>query len=320
MISEFRKTSKTADCALQFICLLLLRCPFDAAWNVINAVFLQRAFNAVSHAGVSELYAACVFFGVANLGLFLYNGTVWSIYAAFVVRMEGRLRALLFRKIASLSCEKIEGAPPGDWFTRLNTDVQMPFSRPLHFPHAVCGLTNACVSAVILLRMAPAIFGWVMLFVIPHIIASQLIIARAMPALNNKCLEAAAANTGGFTALIECAGVAALYEGRDYLLERFERSSLAMSGANMKVRQRNAIGAAILPLFGLSGYVTLLAAAGEWIADGGMTFGDLTAAFQYRGGVLLGTMMLINSLVSIAASAAGVRRLNRTMEEKGDTA
>jgi hypothetical protein len=45
-------------------------------------------------------------------------------------------------------------------------------------------------------------------------------------------------------------------------------------------------------------------------------FGDLTAAFQYRGGVLIGANRLVNCVVSIGASAAGVRRVMEIMEEK----
>jgi ABC-type multidrug transport system fused ATPase/permease subunit len=232
--------------------------------------------------------------------------------------MEGRLRTKLFQKISSFSYKRIEDAPPGDWLTRLNTDVQMPFSRPLHFPHAACAIVNICVSGIILWRMNPAVFGWAMLFIIPHIIVSQLIIARDMPLMNRKCLEAVAKNTGELTSLITCADIAVLYDGQDYLMKRFELSSLDVRRANMRLRTRNALSYAILPLFGLGGYLTLLIVCDGWIANGQLTFGDLTAAFQYRGGVLKGALMLINSLVSIQASMAGIRRLNETMSENGD--
>jgi uncharacterized membrane protein len=53
----------------------------------------------------------------------------------------------------------------------------------------------------------PIVFGWVLLFVVPHIAASQLLVARVMPKLNTKSLEAAAKNTGELTALITCADV-----------------------------------------------------------------------------------------------------------------
>ena len=316
MIAEMRKILKTTDCTIKFIMLLLLRCPFDAAFTVINAVFLQNAFNSLTRNDATSLSTACFGFGVANLCLFLYNGTVWSVYAAFVVRMEGRLRKKLYQKISSLSCQKIEDAPPGNWLTLLNADVRMPFSRPLHFPHAVCAITNISVSAVILWIMNPAAFGWIMVFVIPHILVSQFLIAKAMPELNKKCLEAAAANASEVTSLITCADVAVLYDAHDFLMKRFKKSSLNLLRANMDVRAKNALSAAILPLFGLSGYLTLLIVAGGWIANGELTFGDLTAAFQYRGGVLTGAIMLINSLIAISASMASIRRLNATMSEE----
>ena len=82
----------------------------------------------------------------------------------------------------------------------------------------------------------------------------------------------------------------------------------------MKIHARNALSAGILPLFGLGGYVTLLVVSGSWIADGLFTFGDLTAAFQFRGGVLIGSLALINCLISIQASMAGVRRVNETLK------
>jgi ABC-type multidrug transport system fused ATPase/permease subunit len=99
-------------------------------------------------------------------------------------------------------------------------------------------------------------------------------------------------------------------------MRRFEKSSRDLFRANMKIHIRNALGAGILPLFGLSGYLTLLVVSSGWIAAGQLTFGDLTAAFQYRGGVLLGSLMLMNSIVSLNANLAGIRRLNETMAEK----
>jgi ABC-type multidrug transport system fused ATPase/permease subunit len=320
MLHEMIKLLNTTGSGLRFLLLLILRCPFDAAMTIVNASFLQHAFDAIAQNDAGRLITVCLTFGVMSLCLFLYNGTIWSIYAPFATRMEGRLRVKLFEKISMFSYERIEVTPQGEWLTRLNTDVQMPFSRSVHLPHAACAIINICVSAVILWRMNPAVFGYVLLFVIPHIYISQLFIARAMPELNKKSLEATAANTGELTALITCADIAALYDGRDYLMKRFEISSLHLLRTNMKIRSRNALSATILPLFGMGGYLVLLIMSGSWIADGHFTFGDLTAAFQYRGGVLAGSLMLINCLISIQASMAGIRRLNETMSEKTEVA
>ncbi len=146
--------------------------------------------------------------------------------------------------------------------------------------------------------------------------AQRIAIARAMPRLNKKSLEATAKNTGELTALITCADVALLYGGQDYLIKRFEQRSLELLRARMEIHKRNALGAAILPLFGLGGYLVLLMANSTWISNRLLTFGDLTAAFQYRNGVLIGSMMLINCIVSIQASMAGLHRINEIMAEK----
>lgn len=320
MFLEMKKLLQITGGGIRFLALLLLRCPFDVAMTLVHANFLQRAFDAVVQKDGRLLAIVCLSFGVASLCLFLYNGTIWSIYAAFITRMEGKLRIQLFRKISLLSYQRIDAVPHGEWMTRLNTDVQMPFSRPMHLPHGACAIVNICVSAVILWYINPGIFGWVLLFIIPHIVISQVLIAGAMPVLNKKSLEEMARNTGELTALITCADVALLYDGQDYLMRRFEQSSRNLQQANMKIRIRNALGAAILPLFGMGGYLMLLIFSSEWIGNGRLTFGQLTAALQYRGGVLAGSLMLISCLVSIQASIVGIRRLNETMIEEKEEA
>jgi len=295
----------------------MLRSPFDAAFTLINALFLKHAFNAVEQNDISRLMLVCFLFGVACFGLFLYNGTIWTIFVAFNMRMEGVLRLKLFHKIASFSYQRIEATPQGEWLTRLNVDAEMPFNRPIHLPHAACAVVNIIVSGIILWTMNPAIFGMVMLFVAPHIIFSQLFIGRVMPQLNKKSLEAMAINTGDMATLITCADIAALYNSHDYFMNHFEESSLELFCRNMKIHMRNAIGASIIPLFGLGGYLALLVVSSRWIASGHFTFGDLTAVFQYRGGVLAGSLMLINCLISIQGSVASMRRVNDTMCEQG---
>jgi len=316
MFRDYSKILKITGGGWKYVFLIFLRSPVNILFTWTQASFLQRAFDAVGQTDGAGLNNACLFFGIATLCVFIYNGTIWSFFAPFCVRMERELRIKLFEKITSFSYEKVESLPHGEWLTRINTDVQMPFSQPEHFPGAVCAIVNICASAAVLWSINPAVFGWVLLFVVPHIVISQSFIARAMPRLNKAALESTAKNTGELVSFITCADVAALYESHEYLMKKFEQSSLGLLKAKMKIVKRNSLGAAILPLFGLSGYLVLLIVSGGWIADGNLTFGDLTAAFQYRGGVLLGSLALINCLISIQAGLAGVRRINETMSEK----
>lgn len=315
MLSEIRKILKITGDGRRYLWLILLRSPISILLAIVNAVFLQQAFNAIAQDSSAGLTAVCIDFGIASICTFLYNGVVWSACAApLVARMESTLRVKLFRKIASLPYERVEARSQGDWLTRLNTDVQTPFSQA--WPNIAIASVNVCASAVLLWWINPGVLGYILLFVVPHIAFSQFVVARAMPGLNRKALEATAVNTDDFTTLITCADAAALYDAQDYLVKRFEESSLQLFRANMKMRARNALGAGILPLFGLGGYVTLLVAGSRWIAQGVVTFGDLTSALQYRGGVLIGSLTLINCLISIQGSLAGIGRLNETMSEK----
>jgi len=316
MLRDYLKVVRMTGDGWKYAILILLRSPVDVLFTWTQASFLQRAFNAVGSADGAGLADACIYFGIATFCVFLYNGVVRVFFAPFCVRMERKLRVKLYARIASFPYERIESLPHGEWLTRLNTDVQMPFSQPVHVPSAACSVVNISVSAIVLWSINPAVFGWVILFVIPHILISQLLIARAMPGLNRQSLEATARNTGELTALITCADVAALYDGQAYLLKRFEESSLDLLKAKMRIVRRNALGAAILPLFGLGGYLVLLIVSSGWIANGQLTFGGLTAAFQYRGGVLVGSLMLINCLITIQASMAGIRRINETMSDQ----
>ncbi len=315
MLYDIKKLFKITGNSTHFIILLLLRAPTDALLTIINAEFLCYAFNKIEEHDSAKLTFICIVFTVANLCIFLYNGTIWTIYSSFVVQIEGKLRFKLFKKISKLSYEDIEKTSHGDWLTILNSDVQMPFSQPMHLPHAFNAIVRISLSSIILYHMNMAVFGWVMLFIIPHILISQLLVARVMPKLNKYCLEATAKNTDTLSSFVLCADIIALYDGQDYLMKKFEANSLELLRIKMMIKKRHALNAAISILpFGLSGYLILLIVSNSWIANGNITFGELTAAFQYRSGILIGVMMLINSLVSIQASMAGIRRINNTME------
>lgn len=318
MLRELYKLFKVIGGGIKFIFLLILRSPFNTLSTIILASFIQFSFVAIQKNDKNTLMYTCLIFGIANLLLFIYNGTVWVYFSAYVTRLESKLRSSMFKKISSVSLSQIEEKQHGEWITRLNTDVQMPFSKPIHLPHACCVIVSICVSSCILLYNNPAIFGLVILFVIPHIFISQVCIARSMTALTKKSLEATAKNTNDLNTFITCADTINLYDAENFVMKRFEESSLQLRNANMKKQHRNVIGSAILPLFGTGGYLLILIISSSWISTGQMSFGELTAAFQYRGGVLIGSMMLINCIISIKESMVSIHRVNETLEMKSE--
>lgn len=316
-MKDIQRLFKLAGRIRSFIILTLLRCPFDALRTVVHAIFLQFAFEEIGKGNQNELLKVCMMYGIGSLLLFLYNGTVWTLYATYVTKWVGRIRRKLFKHISCLSLQQIEARPSGEWITRLNSDVQAAtalLNQSLHLPHAVVSIVNLCVSSIILVVMNHDIFGLIIAFVIPHILINQLYIAKQMVRDAISVQEMAARNTTDMNAIITCADTAILYDAQDFLLKRFEESSLELGRANMKIQHRRALGNGLLPLMGMCGYLVILLVGGRWMAAGTMTFGELTAAFQYRGGLLTGSMMFINSMINIKTAIAGVKRINDTMD------
>lgn len=300
----------------RFIILTILRCPFDALRTIIQASFLQLAFNKIGMNDQIGLYYACAMFGIGSLLLFLYNGTVWTLYAAYVTRWVSAIRKKLFFHIAGLSLREIEARTAGEWITRLNSDVQAAVAlldQPLHLPHAVVSFVNVCVTSVILTAVDPKLFGLIMLFAVPNLLISQLFAARSMTKLSAKVQEATANNSADMNALVICADTAMIYDAQGFLLRRFEESSLELKKTNMKIHHRRAIESVLQPLTGMGGFLVILLMGGSWVAAGIMDFGQLAAVFQYRAGLLLGSMMLANSLTNIRSALAGVKCVNDTL-------
>lgn len=103
--------------------------------------------------------------------------------------------------------------------------------------------------------MNSSIFALVILFLIPHLLISQLYIARPMTLLAKKSQEATAKCATSMNALTTCADTAILYDAQDFLLDRFEENSMNLRKTNMKIRQRNACNSALLPMMGMGGYL-----------------------------------------------------------------
>lgn len=314
---ELRDLFRMTGGLKRFLILLLLRCPFGALYTIVQASFLQYSFNAINHGSMEELYLTCALFGIGCLLIFLYNGTVWTQFSAFVIKWVAAMRRKLYGHISGLSLQQIESKVSGEWFTRLNADVQCAsaiLNQSIHLPHAAVSIVNICVSSLILVTMNPAIFVLVLLFLIPHMLISWYFVIKPMTKLSMDIQQETDRNTTDLNAIVTCADIALLYNAQYFLLESFEESSRNLRKANMRVKWSSAIGNGLLPLIGMSGYLVILLVGSVWISAGTMTFGDLTASFQYRGEVLSGTMMFISSLINIKTALAGVKRVNETMQ------
>lgn len=301
----------------QGIVLLILRCPFDTLHTIILASFLQMGFNSINRNDIKQLYLTCTLSTIGFILLFLYNGTIWTMFASFYTKWVSLIRQKMFSHILKLPLQKIDAVPSGEWITRLNGDIQSASSilgHPAQLPHAAYSLVNIIVSSIILIKINPLIYGLNLLFIIPHILIIQCLVAKPMTGLATKSQEASANNTTDLNTLVTCADIAKLYDAEPFLMSQFKHSSLELRRANMRIRYRNALSEALTPMLGRSGYLVILLFAGIWIVEGKMTFGDLTAALQYRGSLLVAAIILTKSIMNIKTALASVRRVNETMK------
>ena len=314
MIRQMRKLLAAVGGTGVFVVLVILRSPFDTVYMLVQAIFFERAFRAVSCSDMAMLSDACIRFGIAACLLFFYNGTVWSRYAGFSVRTEARVREKMFHSMLRLSMEKMEALSYGEWQTRINGDVRLGLHKPMQFPHAANALVSITVSFFLLLYVNWNAALLVVLSVLPHVWLNQMLVARKAAALRKRSQEAAAENLSDMNLFIVCADTAKLYDACGFLGRRFQKSSWTLMRNNFKIHFRKALGNAMVPLFSLGGYLLLLYVGSGLIAAGRLDFGGLTALMQYRGGFLKGIFMLIACIVSMKEGMAGIRRVNETID------
>ena len=315
MIRSLGRVFKRVGESHTYIKLLILRCPFDAILTMINAYFLQYSFGAIVQGSENKLRNACMYFAIASALLFLYNGSVWSLYARFVTSFIGKLRKMVFSSILYMPIKKFDEKSSGEWMTRLNSDAQMTINlinAPFNIPHVVVSVVNIAVSALLLYHINTTLIFVTLLFVIPHVAVNRKLVYTKVAKLMEHSQEYVERNATCFSTFITCADIVSLYDAKDFVMEAYEKSSIEIVRANMRIHKKKAISNLVIPLFGMGGYIVILMVGLVMIRRNLLTFGTLTAALQYRGAILMGTLLFINSMTEIRTNAVGLRRMEET--------
>ena len=320
MREELRKYFRFAEVGKNLLVLLILRSPFDYLMTAYSANLMEQAFQAMEELNERRLLQVFIMFLIASCFLFSYNGIIWSLYAPFTVRMQGKVKKKLFSHISNMSYQSVSEVPCGEWVTRMNSDTQIASDLVggyLTLPHAAIACFNVLVSSLVLVHLNLELFLSAVCFIVPHVILSQYLLARPMSALREKSQEKYSQLTCWLEPVITASEVVQIYDAKDYLHKKMEESSIELRTANMKIHRKNAIGNGLTPIFGMIGYLAMLVLGSIQINSSNSNFGELTKVIQYRGGLLLGIMMLLNSIINIRGNFAGVKRINEIIENKG---
>ena len=292
--------------------LLLLRSPVDTVLCIINALFLRNVFQTIEAGDERGLGCTCVMFCVAILCLFLYNGTLWGKFAVFSAKFVGKLKQFLFESLLKLSLERIEERNTGAWLTRLNSDVTMTLNLltgALNLPHLVFATVRIGVTALLFGRISLLLLAVELAVLVPHVFMRQRFVVRPMEKLAKEAQETMERATVYLETTVECGDTIRLYEADDLLLARYRESSLSIVKARLRSNIRKTLGELLQMLLSRGGYLLLFCLGCEMITTGKLDFGTLIEALQYRSGVLLGSMMWLNSYAEVRKNSVGLKRM-----------
>ncbi len=294
-------------------CLLLLfRSPVDTVFCIINALFLRNVFQAIEAGDERGLFVTCAIFGAANLCLFLYNGTLWGKFAVFSAKLVGKLKSFLFESVLKLPLERIEEKTTGAWLTRLNSDVTMTLNLltgALNLPHLVFATVRIGVTAVLFGSISPLLLLLELAVLVPHVFLRQWFVVRPMERLTKEAQEMTEQATVYLETTVECADTIRLYEAGDLLLAQYRESSILVVKARLRSNVRKTLGELLQMLLSRGGYLLLFCFGCEMISAGKLDFGTLTEALQYRSGMLMGSMMWLNSYAEVRKNSVGLKRM-----------
>ena len=303
---------KKLEIKKQYLQLLALRLPFEAVRNLINAFFLKQAFEAIEALNFVRLGVVCGLFLVANLLLFTYNGTVWSFFAAFYAGLQKKLKLYIFNKLLVKPIEEIDKLASGDVLLRINQDAQMTaaiYGEPWNLVFLVNGIANLLLSAILFCIFDSKLFLIVLAFVIPHILIITWIVSPRLSSIQNKIQKASADLTDMYESFVNLADTVFLYDCSDFFLKKIKIKNLELKLFFIKKALYKAIEHAVMPLFGITGYLVLMFLGAEKINAGIITLGSLLYAFQLRGGVIMSANMIATSVTTISVNKAGLKRL-----------
>ena len=315
---ELFKLIKRMGIQRKYIFLLLLRAPFDAFRTWMLANLMKSVFLCLETERINQLPEICVVYGLICALLFIYNGTIWSHYAAFCAKTEVWLQKEMLKKILSLPLKRVESHFSGEWLTKLNSDIQAAFTMmngPINIPHLIVAIINVLLSAFLMQKSSVLLLATTCIFIVPQLFLNHEIVLKSIPELKEQSQNAMSENTSVIKPLIADADMILLYNAGSLMMKKCDETSRKLLKINMKMHVRNAISDVVLRLFGIGGYLIILLTGYKLMQEGIMYFSDMVYCFQVRGSIIAGMSMFINCLNNIKTNSVCIKRINDTFDE-----
>lgn len=315
---ELFKLIKRMGIQRKYIFLLLLRAPFDALRTWMLANLMKSVFRCLEKEHIERLPEICAVYGLICTLMYIYNGTIWSLYAAFCAKTEVWLQKEMLQKILNLPLRRVESHFSGEWITKLNSDIQAAFAMmndPINIPHLIVSIINVSLAAFWMLRSNTLLLGITCILILPQFFVNYGIVLKSISNLKKRSQNALAESTSVIKPLIADAETILLYNAGSVMIKKCDETSRKLMKINMKMHVRNAISDAATRLFGIGGYFIILLMGYKLMQEGIMAFSDMVYCFQVRGSILAGMSMFMNCLNNIKTNSVCIKRVNATLDE-----
>lgn len=317
-MTALRKLIRKMGIWRKYLFLLLLRSPFDALMTCLCANLMKSVFDCLERNDADKLFKYCVIYGLLCAALFVYNGMIWTQYAAFSAKAEILLQKKILEKLLNMPLQRIDSRFSGEWLTRINSDIQAAFTMmngPLHMPHLIVAVINITLSCYLMQKSSLLFLGITWIFAIPPFMINDRIVLKAIPKLKEESQKALAENTSAIKPFITDADSILLYDARELMIRNCAKTSRRLLKSNLKMHLRKALSDMSMRLCGIGGYLIILLTGYGFIYHGTMAFSDVVYCFQVRGSILSGMLMLMTCLNNLKTNAVCVNRINDTLEE-----
>lgn len=320
MSKEVYKMLRQAGMQKKFLCLLILRCPFDYLFSALTANMLCYFIKAMEEKSIFQLVQYFFGFLALCICLFSYNGYVWRLFASKVtVQFQAILRENIVKKMTTEEASEIEKESTGKWMTLVNRDLDLANSflnGPVNFMHGFIAFVNIVISSIVLNVLSVKLSIISILCIIPYFFISHCYIMKSLTKLQKQVQHQVCNYTNWLEPVIKSAETIEVYDANEFILCKIERESKEILKVNMQIHRKDALQRMLNMLTGNIGYLMLLIFGASMIGTTIEDFGTLTKITQYRANLFGSVAMLIQCLCNMKRNYAGVLHVNEALKEE----
>lgn len=318
-VNKMRRYYKYIKPYLMYFILAPLMMLIEIAGEITMPYWLGKIINN----GVANndiLYILQIGLVMVVTSIFMIIGGVGAAYFASraSVNFASDLRVDVFKEVQKFSFKDIDEFSTGSLITRLTNDITQIQSLIMLLLRGMLRAPGMLIGALVMAFMMNAKLALVILFVLPFLIISIIIIMKmAFPRFTIMQNKLDRLNNTIQEMLINIRVI------KSFVREDYENEIFSQVNNNLKESSNNAYKIVALqsPMMSLFMNITIVLVlwfGGNQILDGDMPVGDLSSFIMYITQILMSLMMFAMMLMNCSRAVASAKRVNEVLDTQID--